>query len=100
MAQSSRWPVPFGQLDPELTPLAGSGFHASPAAHPLRAFGHNGQAHPGPGIHFRPVQAFKDAEDAIMILRRDPDAVVLHAHAAPLVSFVGPAPDRRTRPRL
>ena len=41
------------------------------------------------------MQPFKDAEDANLMLRRDPDAVVLHPQAAPLASFFGPDPDVR-----
>src|SRR5690349_21517200 len=74
------------QLDPEPGAGAGARLHTDAPAHALHAAAHDGQPDPGARIALDPVQPMEHAEDRPMVLRVDPDAVVLHPEPAPAVA--------------
>src|SRR5690348_10581693 len=70
-----------GEVKPKATALAREGFHTRLTAHALGAFADNGQTNAGPGIGISRMKALEQAEDFLMLVRFDADAVVLNKEA-------------------
>src|SRR5437763_1522229 len=74
------------ELDPESTAGADRRLDAHVPAETLHGAAHDGQPDTGAGIGITAVKAFEDAEDALLIRRRDADAVVGHPDADPRIA--------------
>src|SRR4051812_9010220 len=64
------------QLDPEAAAFAEGGFEAVGAAHALGGAGNDGEADAGAFVHFGANAALEDAEDFLVELRRNANALV------------------------
>ena len=66
----------LGQLDPEAAAASEFRLQADGSAHALDTLSHNGQADAGAGIDAAIMQPLEEAEDFLVMLRRDPDSIV------------------------
>src|SRR5205823_2807122 len=82
-SSTSRMAVPLihclrlREIDPESAAAARRRLHAHPPAHALDAFAHDRQPDARAGVVLRRVEPLEHPEDPLVMLRRDPDAVVL-----------------------
>ena len=67
-----------GKIEIKSGPCPRGRFHPDVTAVPLHDLFTDGQADTGAGIFISAVEPLKDNEDALLVLRRDADAVILH----------------------
>src|SRR5690348_11481519 len=77
------------KFDPEPAALPRLRFDAHAPAHALHAFAHDREADAGAGKLVRRVEALEHPEDPLVMLRRDPDAVVLYPYAHTAIPLFG-----------
>src|SRR5881409_3603566 len=92
----SLWsPLALPQFNPKLAPLARLGFKIHLPAHAFDRFAHNSQADAGPFVFGGGVNPIEHAENPLIMLPRDADAVVLEIDPHMRIAWFGPNPDPR-----